>query len=251
MKEVYMEANIVISADRASECTQGCFYIRDPLPSSVFGISRLGMVHAQVLCPSDEVAEAATLFATEPLSQRACTLQERVLAKRVLHRSTKQMYFECAEGLQRESGHRRKGRFGDLNELQRTSSDAGDALCSWETLVTSVSKRRLSIPTDRPATMAGLASTIGTRIGGEYAAGLGSNFPIEGLEWVSRPSRRLESGGPSWSWASHGRPSLYFQRNTETMAKAESSSVRLKNEHNPFGEVSEAWIHLLGPMVRF
>jgi hypothetical protein len=34
------------------------------------------------------------------------------------------------------------------------------------------------------------------------------------------------------------------------VAKVERFFVRLKNEHNPFGEVSEAWIRLRGPMAR-
>lgn len=112
-----MGAHIAISADHASECTQGCFHVRDPLPNSVFEIPGIGMIRAQILCRGDEVAADATLFATEPLSQRTWTLQERVLGRRILHYSTKQMYFECDEGLQSESGHRRKDRFGDQNKL--------------------------------------------------------------------------------------------------------------------------------------
>ncbi|VUC32975.1 unnamed protein product [Clonostachys rosea] len=250
MKDVYSGAHLVIAADRSRDCTEGCFHVRDQLPSVVVKIPGTGIVRAKMLCPSDELASHGRMFNSDPLSQRTWALQERILARRVLHYTRKQMYFECNEALLSESGCRIEGRFADLHKLHRAGSSVEDALSSWEYLVGAISNRKLTNAADKLPAMAGLASMIGPLVGGEYVAGLWSNALVKGLEWWSRPGSRSGGSGPSWSWAGHEGPVSYFPRKTVSAVKVESWSVELANNQNVFGRVQEAWVRLSGPVVR-
>lgn len=85
-------------------------------------------------------------------------LQERLLARRVLHYNTRQMYFECGEGIIAEDGSRLRKRFRDLNATQdvrtRTESPQGDhaenlaSIQQWSSIVKAYGSRNLSRSTD-------------------------------------------------------------------------------------------------------
>ena len=101
MGSVYQNANCNIAATAASNGTLGCFQTRDPLlaqPCRVrfdkelkkFGLKK--GIYDFVLRTLWEhgLSEA-------PLLKRAWVVQERVLARRVLHFARNQLFWECSE----------------------------------------------------------------------------------------------------------------------------------------------------------
>lgn len=92
-------------------------------------------------------------------------LQERLLARRVLHYNARQMYFECNEGVIAEDGSRLRNRYRDLRAAQRvwprteSPQKNDDALNiasieNWYSVVWAYGRRNLSRPTDMlPARM--------------------------------------------------------------------------------------------------
>jgi hypothetical protein len=253
MMTVYSEAKVVIAADRSRDCHEGLFHVRNVLPSVVLELPKMGTVRAEVLYPSNELLNDDSTFGDEPLGRRAWALQERVLAKRVLHYTKKQMFFECGLGIVGETRCRRDHRFGRIDGTQPSGSDVDNALYIWRDLVHAAGKRNLSRATDKLPAMAGIAALMGPRIGGDYVAGLWSNALIDGLAWRTFATGEPTSGeytGPSWSWAGYPGVAYSIPSKTKCVARVESWSVELKNKENPFGEVKDAWIRIHGPVTR-
>lgn len=85
-----------------------------------------------------------------------------MLARRVIHYNSRQMYFECNHGVVAEDGSRIRGRYHHMDLHLRDGADAplmsstydeslllDMKLVDWSTLVFSYGKRELSRPTDK------------------------------------------------------------------------------------------------------
>ncbi|KAH6699802.1 heterokaryon incompatibility protein-domain-containing protein [Leptodontidium sp. MPI-SDFR-AT-0119] len=100
MSSVYRHAYLTISASASSDSTSGCFPVRDR--HSYTTPAEQSMSHR---LPSDISMPQSTmigtfgssydLVASEPLSTRGWTLQERVLSPRTVHYASDQLYFKC------------------------------------------------------------------------------------------------------------------------------------------------------------
>lgn len=115
------------------------------------------------------LAQSNTTTSNET-SDRA--LQERLLARRVLHYNSRQMYYECNHGIVAEDGSRNENRYhGDVGNRKDSSSplksstheeSVRDAsLDDWAALVWTYGPRELSRPTDKlPACESILARSL-------------------------------------------------------------------------------------------
>jgi hypothetical protein len=143
-------------------------------------------------------------IASEPLSTRGWTLQERLLSRRVIHYATDQMYFECEQELVSECGFKIPNRqFSMRNcvatELQRAPAERkgisfivgkhidDDTMprreCGWLLLVENYSRRQLTDPQDKLTAISGVARMLAETTGDHYLAGLWSNHLEEDLFW--------------------------------------------------------------------
>ncbi|RYP53734.1 hypothetical protein DL768_001334 [Monosporascus sp. mg162] len=296
MANVYSGARVVIAANRARDSQTGIFHVREgelERPGAEIVIPNFGKegeeggerVVAQLLYPGDERPWLGGFNTSEPLAQRGWALQERVLARRVLHFNSRQMYFECDEGCVGEDGFREERRYCDIygSELEPGSDSVGEkderrgetnAAAGglgaggregkgsgrrghgniWYQLLWAYGGRKLTKETDKLPAMSGLAKLMEKRYGAKYVAGLWSDSLIEGLAWQGlgdhAPASKSEYIGPSWSWASYnGIAATGLREGWCDMAEVQDWHVRVKNERNPYGEVADAWIRIRGPIA--
>ncbi|ETS86568.1 hypothetical protein PFICI_00396 [Pestalotiopsis fici W106-1] len=259
MADVYSNAYLVIAANRSADASGGCFHSRTAQPSCEVDLPGYAdNVHVRCVLLSDEIDWDHGGFTSEPLSKRAWGLQERALARRVLHFNSRQLYYECDNGIVSEDGSRQTRLHGNLPRPHQkiVQSDKENLHTLWYSLVWEYGERDLTYATDKLPAMSGLARVLSTRIGADYVAGIWSDALIDGLAWQSldsgQPALQDPYVGPSWSWASyggvaaigHGRRSRYID-----IATVLNWKLELKSEANPFGALSGASLQIRGPIV--
>lgn len=256
MANIYSRAHVVLSADRSTDSACGMFHNRNPRITRVVDFPHgKGGVTAALLYNYNRYFFAPSPYHRETLSSRGWALQERVLAQRILHYSSTEMSFECAEGIISEEGIRFTGGHTFIRApLRKQILGLEDELGDWELLVMEYGSRRLTKLKDKLPAMSGLAKAYKDRLGGpEYVAGLWGNSLVRGLSWRSINGRSPFDcyTGPSWSWASYDGTTLLHPKKATPVdiASAEAWSVTLKEPANPFGEVTNAWVRLHGPLV--
>ena len=145
-----------------------------------------------------------------PLSSRAWGLQERLLARRVVHFTKSELLWECVECLKCEcmemdntktddsspSGLVRGTQFTNLHHKAHT-----DRARLWIGLLSLYSQLMLTYESDRLAALSGLARHWQARGASQYLAGFWRDDILESLMW-SVPGfcqRSSEYRAPSWS----------------------------------------------------
>jgi len=282
MSSIYANAYLTIGASRARDTAEGFFGPRPPQAYVEIEYTAPGPdgVQGQAVAFSLPLHEEAdpqdyVSMPSEPLSDRAWSLQERVLSHRMLHYGTLQMFFECSAGFRGEDGLSLRRRYHsvhpDLKDksretadeevekalpfstLSRHKLDKGRAalLAQWEGLLWSYGTRKLTKASDKLPALSGLASIFVKRMPDEYIAGLWRSHLIEGLLWQGLGARRVsEYRAPSWSWASmDGIPGLGLFHEYESLAEVLDVKVNSKGA-NPYGEVTGGYIKLRAPLER-
>ncbi|KAI4117073.1 MAG: hypothetical protein LQ345_002611 [Seirophora villosa] len=218
MHNVYKEGFLNIAASSVDDARGGLFQKRStfaikPLKLSLPGIDKEWYMTLDERNMFDWVNE-------EPLSERAWVFQERHLARRILHFTDDQVFWECcakAPYFANEifpEGAPLANIFDNKPKMQTESllkpplpSRAGvDGL--WEQLCQMYSEKQLSHEGDKLVALLGLAIEFKTLLPqDEYHAGMWDSTMPRSLLWEvaqydSQPSRRQIDVAPSWSWAS-------------------------------------------------
>lgn len=211
MSDIYGEAVVVISAVNANHVGFGCLNERPGSRSFKNKLKRNehDPTHLLVQEPTvhENVLGSPALEEQWPLFRRAWTLQERILASRILHLTAGEMIWECASLCACECGHlestsavtsRRRydlSRLDCMTTLERANR--------WDDLALSYQNRHITKDKDRLPALSGLAHRFQTDGLGQFLAGLWSEFAISMMLWEVRKGRRSEAFvAPSWSWAS-------------------------------------------------
>lgn len=277
MSRIYGDAHIVIGADGAKSTEEG-FLHDSPEYNSMHADGKSALVavvddeQADVYiseCPKHydtcSLLDKAILseqyedIIENPLSQRAWTFQEQLLARRMVHFTKEEMVWECRSRYRCECTQ-----FDDSR--QRTSKDdwiSGDTAkmgIQWYTFVNEVCVRQLTFRTDILPCLSGLAAQMEASGMGRYLAGLWEEDLLLGLTWSYEQlqNRILPQQAPSWSWASlEGRSSPYW------LLRQQWDSIALKVQHaqildaqciskgqNAYGAVSQGHIKMIAPIVR-
>ncbi|KAF2189976.1 HET-domain-containing protein [Zopfia rhizophila CBS 207.26] len=139
-----------------------------------------------------------------PLNTRAWVMQERVLSRRTIHFSDKQMYWECGEGVycenltRLESYFRKKFFMGDRRTMEFIHF-----------LSEAYSKRHLTEDTDRCVAISGLEARIARARGCQSRYGIFQDFLHRNLLWQRSGHKKTKWIGyepgiiPSWSWMAY------------------------------------------------
>ncbi|KAK7917749.1 hypothetical protein PG985_011357 [Apiospora marii] len=270
MHDVYSNAYLTIAANHAKNSSEGCFNIRSPRPSCDVDLPGYASnVHVELLFVTDEIDWDHGQFLSEPLSRRGWALQERVLSQRILHYNTRQMYYECNQGLVGEDGCRQRRLFCSLDVLFRSddhdthqvqdketeSNNKGnrnEMFCLWDSLVWMFGKRTLTKSSDRLPASSGLSKLFQNHLRFQYVAGFWSDSLIQNISWraLDKAKSPLQGVGPSWSWVSYtGTAANHSDTPRKSIARVLEWKVDLKNKHNPFGEVNSAWLRIHGPLI--
>jgi hypothetical protein len=151
-----------------------------------------------------------------PLFSRAWTLQEELLALRVLYFDPEEVIFQCRTALEcqcgtieREDRHSSPTTKQEFESVRSESSPVHEVQNSWRRVVENYSGRYLTRQSDRFSALSGLAKSFENRGLGEFVAGLWTNdLPLwltwQSSSWTSEPIAPRQDGyvAPSWSWAS-------------------------------------------------
>ncbi|KAH8883398.1 HET-domain-containing protein, partial [Thozetella sp. PMI_491] len=153
-----------------------------------------------------------------PVNTRGWVFQERILAPRILHFGSSQLYWECGtlEASETHPTAAENSRMPlisidlkkSLRKVARGSVwEPARCLELWGKLLSGYTNTRLTFPGDKLVAMSAIAHTFGDRFGmqpDDYACGLWKpHLPQACLWMISRQETRPASyRSPTWSWAS-------------------------------------------------
>ncbi len=214
---------------------------------------------------SDRDGSLEYVLDRSPLASRAWTLQERTLSRRTIHFAKDQMYWECQRHCVAENG----SSFRNITRIESfaTRDGAGEPasnvlLRRWWHVVRDYVERNLFAESDKLPALAGLASQFHRATGATYLAGVWlEDLPLA-LLWSTVSGRFNPTGrstkkwrAPSWSWVSiegaldctMNRPLAPGYTVVEQL-EILSHDVILRDNKNPFGEVTSAVLRVRGKM---
>jgi hypothetical protein len=229
MGEVYRNALCNLAATGAANATEGLCFERDPSMSAPAIVrSRWdGISNEDWILYDDSIVYPRELL-EGPLLSRGWVIQERVLAPRIIHFGSRQLYWQCQHYQACEtypsglppSIMNLHSRWLDSNVVQSilnpapwSSSTREDAVLKlWDNIVGAFCRCDLTREEDKLVAVSGIAKFIQSRYPGlKYFAGMWQKGLPESLLWLvfelkqvnGEPSRRAKLyRAPSWSWAS-------------------------------------------------
>ncbi|KAK5734126.1 hypothetical protein LTR17_009109 [Elasticomyces elasticus] len=228
MHLVYADALLNISATASTDSSAGLFRDRNVSSIPVQGVMALNGDAYELLDQSYWLR----MVMSAPVNRRAWVLQERLLAKRVLHFTAHEVMWECDEfyaserypnGIPRISVSRQAEldrsleyshdhrRLGILSRTESETSDYGQFYRLWWETVEMYTRVRLTFADDRPIAILGLAERFSS-VFGEYRSGMWVSQKFENqFLWTSVPinhhTNQKESysdPGLSFCWLSAG-----------------------------------------------
>lgn len=230
LSRVFSQSTLMLSASIATSLDSGLLHERTIHYSPALGTNKDRFLRRHDLRWVDQIERG-------PLARRGWATLERIFAPRILHYTSQQMIFECADGYKFEASNIPDKKYGAGQIRQQykksyvqpyitaalsppttsaISSETSDAspstetylnrLEAWQQCVDHFTKGQFTNPTDKLAAIEPLARLLNSDgILGTYLAGLWSKNIGYGLSWgrvyqvlTPAPSYRA----PSWSWAS-------------------------------------------------
>ncbi|KAJ0340414.1 hypothetical protein COL922a_003436 [Colletotrichum nupharicola] len=275
MAAVYSNSYLTLAAVKSGDINGGLLSARTP--QTYFKLPRKGsspdeyILATALTLDHDTIHQFHMRMKKEPLTKRAWGFQERVLARRILHFSSQQMYWECLEGFEAEQGLKLNYRMPFVNDDtqlvehvdQRRNNahptnpkweglDHSSTLTrNWHELLWEYGPRELTNPLDKLPGFSGIAKSLSKGFKDEYLAGLWRGSLIECLCWQALRCKPIEQyRAPSWSWASvDGIPATGLLGVTEEVATILEAKVKIDGD-NPFGRVKDGWIKLEALLVK-
>lgn len=248
MADIYKNSTLNIAALGAQDADGGCFFERDQRYVAPTRVNIQHNRHNRYERPmpyrfeSEKRLGLRSSFEAEPLIHRAWTVQERILARRVIYFGSKQVFWECKHAHWCEThpdeakvsddiektmvtkderwGHlwERLLHGGDedpwrllLTKLVRLSDPCEQLLADWSGIVTLFNKCALTVPSDKLVALSGVANEVKRRLEElrpdarhRYVAGLWEEELPGVLTWhvLGPASRAISYRAPTWSWAS-------------------------------------------------
>ncbi|KAF4944055.1 hypothetical protein FSARC_14775 [Fusarium sarcochroum] len=268
MAAIYKNAYLVLGADMSPNSQRGFLdvekggYHGNGEPIAVVDNGKIS-VYARREHPRNNSSIGAHPVSREPLSDRAWSLQEQLLASRMVHFTSKEMVWECQSKL-----------LCQCMELDRRSSEPSYQLSlrhfldlpfpekfkTWYKLVNEVMQRCIMNPQDTLPCLSGLARHFQEAGAGNYLAGLWYNDLPLGLLWEAAwNSRRvIPYRGPSWSWTSinqyHGPYDTGggFTDSDTKLKKAYAKILEAKcvpSGEDPLGAVSDGYLKISASLL--
>jgi hypothetical protein len=217
MAEIYEHAYLVVAAGSARHSNDSFLHVGDR-PSThkltYTAKGKAGPVSFRRLNATGLHETYEGMYgALDPLDRRAWSLQERILATRLINFSSTELQWMCKTHLSCEAAHLDSERNNlSLYKVKRGTEDAYTFL---HRLVVEYSRRSLTFEKDKLPALAGVASKAKTLSGSEYLAGvwfdrLDGDFCWERHLWEILPWEATEEWrAPSFSWVSVERNVLY------------------------------------------
>jgi len=268
MADIYANAHIVLSATATEDPKDG-FLLKRKAPR-VIRYAQPGQgdraVCARQVAPHDCRRKAQKH--SYPLFQRGWCMQERFLARRIIHFLPDEVLFECEQGRECECGAANNEKtlyariYAGYNEFRslRAATEIPESFArDWMAIVHEYSRMELSYGRDSLPALSGLAACMGHLEPGEYIAGLWQHGIVFQLGWHIdamslgkrwRHPEDVDILGPTFSWSSHVRSTAERTppRHAQSICTLEDFQVQAATS-NPYGQVLHASLCLNGWVV--
>jgi hypothetical protein len=240
MHKIYSHSFLNIAATGAIDGTRGLFSTRDPDYELKQTIATVAIPSDDDSCPRtgkayevNEILFLGRQLMSAPLNKRAWVLQERLLAPRVLHFGSSQLFWECRNGVLCERFPERLPTFiqkqglaafkslthafgkplelDPLDESSKSSLQQITAYKLWNQYVAAYSNSLLTYQSDKLVALSGIAKFMQNRYNDDYVAGMWRRYLAHQLLWEvdsasqsnGEPSTRdFPYRAPTWSWMS-------------------------------------------------
>ncbi|KIW99704.1 uncharacterized protein Z518_11117 [Rhinocladiella mackenziei CBS 650.93] len=272
MTAVYQNAYTVIGADMSLDSHNG--FLKTESGGHYFdqGVliaaidSEESLIYARPMMFHENPCPIFKNGPPEPLSKRAWTMQEQMLASRMIHFAKREMIWECNSALLCECMEL-DGQYSPFAINQKpmlmTSHWSVKNFKTWYKVVEEVTNRNITKPGDILPCLSGLARRFQDAGAGTYLAGLWLDDLLLGLLWEGSQhcSRATPYRAPSWSWASvrvdnsyispHFRTGGFLDDDTKltkTYARIVEASCTQKGK-DPLGAISDGYVKIVAPML--
>ena len=225
MKDIYRNCAVMLAADCVENPNNGLYSIRPESQRTSMPFRDTNGQHASQWILSNRPLDT---FGSDVihgvLSSRGWTLQERILAPKILHFGYSQLHWECRTSIWWEKPDFKYEFYtpGVLDEAQdmmtaitrkklKTASSRDIAGISkgctcytpWYDLVSAYSYRQLTLLGDRLTAILGLADLFADIVQDQFLWGLRRQDLPAGLLWAVQAKDHLTRlAAPSWSWGS-------------------------------------------------
>jgi len=214
MGSVYGNAWVTISATCSEDSSQGLFRSND---RPFVGPFRVDESEAEIYARrkiEHRVFEGHDHSSIEkrretPLSSRAWTLQEHLLASRVIQFAQHEIVWECRSKERCFCSENDAGDNAVKRDFFASVSDPAttleESLDSWYDILQNYKNRAMTKPKDWLPAFSGIAQTFQPKVGGRYLGGLWGQDLLRGLSWLPTSSSQVRNKpthylAPSWSW---------------------------------------------------
>ena len=205
-------------------------------------------------------------------NQRGWVVQERILARRVVHHSRSELFWECRELSASESYPDGLPSHMLRHNSRREPSELLSEVCAhdhhdmarrsevWCRIVEDYTAAQLSVATDKLPALSGIACHVKGLSLGDYHAGVWTTGIHRFLAWKSRVRKQsllAEIRAPTWSWASTdnvvdysiGRGRKTWNSETEPIFALGIMDIHTSlSSSDPTGAVSGGYILVKGPL---
>ncbi|KAH8594075.1 heterokaryon incompatibility protein-domain-containing protein [Bisporella sp. PMI_857] len=264
MAAVYGNGTINIAAAHAQDGSHGLFIERDSIRKSRKYVRTNTNVTYEL--PDSDVYNRC--LAQTALSCRAWAFQERYLAKRTVHFTGEQIFFECRSNTVCETWPDAFAVPGTVPPFSRTWLTRTDGANEWIQIVEHYSHGKLTFAKDRFIALSGVARQLQARTKDSYMAGMWRwklerqlCWRVDEMHTEDGPPRQgVSYQAPSWSWASVDKAVRWrFSNNNNIVVKNNDKRPFIKILHisitplvksDPFGQLQDGTLTIqTGPMI--
>lgn len=272
MRHVYQNAFCNIAATGSPNSHTGLFFERNP------SLIPVGRIDAQWDGPLPQGEYCffpqrvwSNGVSSAPLNRRAWVVQERLLARRVLHFGSQGLFFECCEHEACEtfpsglpailSRNNSLHTFKKIYALHEDSLDnRRQSYKKWERVVQAFMRSDLTKASDKAISLSGIAEEFQEYIIKEtYIAGFWKSTLAEELLWMiprerqangSPSTRPTQYRAPSWSWLSiDGIVHLETPMFKPTLIEVQKIHVDLLDENHTTGQIKGGYMIVRGHLL--
>lgn len=208
--------------------------------------------------PDRPLPQTLRHFATAPINQRAWTMQELYLSRRIIHMTDACSAWECRthKGIEFAPAYDASDMFPYSKTKETLISESCDAIYeAWHAFVTEYSSKLMTKKDDILVAVSSLAAIVGARKQDDYLAGLWRGNLLNDLLWQTDESRSRSKAysAPSWSWASthgSGRRSIQFLRSGSAESVVEINEVSVDYlDSNPRSKALSGRLRITGKIA--
>lgn len=278
MGAIYARSVLTIAAGCGGDAESGCFVQNYPpfrtyVPRQIPNMQQDGRLSTLLVTVRKRIITSRGILQT-PLTTRGWTLQEHIMAPRLLHYTDHGLFWECRQDCYSEQG---KVDLMSLLSLEgadlhrqttpstatllgiRSSNPDGQwvgVLYWYSRILADYSKRRLTYRSDKLPAVSAIARAVHWQIQSQYLAGIfawdisfGLSFQRLSSPRDKTPLRPAHPLVPSWTWAAHDFEAQWPVPFRSSMVKPYITLVGSDIEFegsDPFGRVTRGRLQVSG-----